>query len=61
MDHLLLPDNSIQENSEKESHVSSKIQADTLFTFTSELEFLLQWIEYRIVAARYCVENVEYY
>ena len=30
---------------ESNSHTPSRIQADTLFTFTSELEFLIPYIE----------------
>lgn len=57
---LLLPDNTVQLNLNTEAHVPSQIQADTLFTFTINLDYLMQWIEYRIVAARYCIENLEY-
>ena len=45
---------------ETNSHTPSKIQADTLFTFTSELEFLIPYIENACLYPRYCDEDIEY-
>lgn len=45
---------------ESNSHTPSKIQADTLFTFTSELEFLIPYIENACLYPRYCDEDIEY-
>lgn len=45
---------------ESNSHTPSKIQADTLFTFTSELDFLIPYIENACLYPRYCDENIEY-
>lgn len=42
------------------SHTPSRIQADTLFTFTSELEFLIPYIENACLYPRYCDEDIEY-
>ena len=42
------------------SHTPSKIQADTLFTFTSELEYLIPYIENACLYPRYCDEDIEY-
>lgn len=41
-------------------HTPSSIQADTLFTFSSELEFLIPYIENACLFPRYCDENIEY-
>ena len=45
---------------ESNSHTPSRIQADTLFTFTSELEFLIPYIENACLYPRYCDEDIEY-
>lgn len=45
---------------EHSPHIPSKIQADTLFTFTSELEYLIPYIENACLYPRYCDENIEY-
>ena len=50
--------NQIAEQSE--THIPSKVQADTLFTFTSEPEFLIEYIKLKMIAPRYCEEDVEY-
>lgn len=41
-------------------HTPSSIQADTLFTFTSELEFLIPYIENACLFPRYCDEDIKY-
>ena len=41
-------------------HIPSTIQADTLFTFTSELTYLIPYIEKSCIYPRYCEENIEY-
>ncbi len=41
-------------------HTPSSIQADTLFTFTSELEYLLPYIKNLCVYPRYCDEDIRY-
>ena len=41
-------------------HTSSTIQADTLFTFTTKLKYLLPFIQEKMITPRYCVENIEY-
>lgn len=45
---------------ESNSHTPSRIQADTLFTFTLELEFLIPYIENACLYPRYCDEDIEY-
>ena len=45
---------------EASRHSPSRIQADTLFTFTSELEFLIPYIENACLYPRYCDEDIEY-
>ncbi len=44
----------------REKHIPSKVQADTLFTFTPQLEFLIDSLKYKMLSPRYCTENVEY-
>lgn len=46
--------------SESNTHTPSKIQADTLFTFTDKLEYLIKYIKCSALHPRYCVENIEY-
>lgn len=48
------------DEAESSIHTPSKIQADTLFTFTSELEFLIPYIENACLYPRYCDEDIEY-
>ena len=47
--------------SEKTSkHIPSKIQADTLFTFTTELDHIMAYIKNKMVPPRYCEEDIRY-
>lgn len=41
-------------------HVPSTIQADSLFTFTTKLEYLITMIKNKRVSARYCEEDLSY-
>ena len=41
-------------------HTPSTIQADTLFTFTPKLEFLIPYIKNKMISPRYCVEDIRY-
>mgnify|MGYP002573155769 CR=1 FL=1 len=41
-------------------HTPSQIQADTLFTFTTRLEYLVNSIKTSMLAPRYCEENIKY-
>lgn len=41
-------------------HISSKIQADTLFTFMTHLEFLITSVKQSMLSPRYCEEDVSY-
>lgn len=52
----------VEHNIEKNifTHTPSQIQADTLFTFTSELEFLLPSIKNKMISPRYCTEDITY-
>ena len=40
------------------NHVPSTINPDTLFTFTTQLEFLLKYLKNRMISPRYCEEDV---
>ena len=46
--------------SKQKSHTPSTIQADTLFTFTPKLEFLIPYIKTKMISPRYCVEDISY-
>lgn len=41
-------------------HTPSTIQADTLFTFASQLEYLIAEIKRKMLSPRYCEEDVRY-
>ena len=45
---------------EANHHIPSKVQADTLFTFTSQLDFIKKPIKTRMLSPRYCAENIDY-
>ena len=47
-------------NIKKHKHIPSKIQADTLFTFTSHLEYLIPIIKLAMISPRYCEEDIRY-
>lgn len=42
------------------THTPSQIQADTLFTFTSHLEYLIPIITNKMISPRYCTEDITY-
>lgn len=44
----------------EEHHVPSRVQADTLFTFTSQLEFIIKPLKSKMLSPRYCVEDIRY-
>ena len=44
----------------QKKHTPSTIQADTLFTFTRKLEFLIPYIKNKMISPRYCVEDISY-
>lgn len=46
--------------SEKTSHIPSTVQADTLFTFMTELDFLISAIKTSMLSPRYCDEDISY-
>lgn len=50
---------SVESSFDKEC-TPSKLQANTLFTFTSELEFLLQSLNDEMISPRYCDEDIRY-
>lgn len=41
-------------------HVPSIIQPDTLFTFTTELKWLIHILQHKMLSPRYCEENIAY-
>lgn len=48
-------------NEQKElPHIPSHIQADTLFTFTTDLQYLLFDLKNQMMSPRYCVEDIQY-
>lgn len=44
----------------REKHIPSTIQADTLFTFTPRLEYLMSMLKNKRISARYCEEDLSY-
>lgn len=47
-------------NRTKAKHIPSKIQADTLFTFSEKLSYITPSIQKKVISPRYCVENINY-
>ena len=43
-----------------EDHIPSKIQADTLFTFTTKLKYLVSDLKNSCLYPRYCIEDLKY-
>ncbi len=44
----------------KNTHTPSKIQADTLFTFMTDYEYLMPLLRSRMISPRYCEEDIRY-
>ena len=44
----------------KNEHIPSTVQADTLFTFTSHVDYLITTLKNAMVSPRYCVEDLSY-
>ena len=44
----------------KKLHIPSTVQADTLFNFMTELEYLTNILKLKMVSPRYCIEDVRY-
>ena len=41
-------------------HIPSRVQADTLFTFTTQLDHIITTISNSMISPRYCVEDLSY-
>ena len=41
-------------------HTPSLLQADTLFTFSTHLSYIIPSIKEKIISPRYCVEDIDY-
>lgn len=41
-------------------YIESKVQPDTLFTFVSKLEYLIEHITTKNIPPRYCIEDISY-
>lgn len=41
-------------------HIPSHIQADTLFTFSKQLSYIIPSIKEMVISPRYCVEDISY-
>lgn len=50
----------IQSDIDYEKHISSKINADTLFTFMDKYDYLIEILKQKMISPRYCTENLEY-
>lgn len=44
----------------KNTHIPSKIQADTLFTFMTDYEYLMPLLYSQMISPRYCEEDIRY-
>ena len=44
----------------RNKHIPSKIQADTLFTFMTDYEYLLSVLRSQLISPRYCEEDIKY-
>lgn len=49
-----------QTNAKSKQHVPSTVQADTLFTFTSHVDYLITTIRNGMISPRYCAEDLGY-
>lgn len=50
-------------NAKKEpqpKHIPSKVQADTLFTFANQLEWIINPLRQKMLSPRYCTEDITY-
>ena len=47
-------------NAKSKHHVPSTVQADTLFTFTSHVDYLITTIRNSMISPRYCAEDLGY-
>lgn len=47
-------------NAKSKHHVPSTVQADTLFTFTSHVDYLITTIRNGMISPRYCAEDLGY-
>lgn len=43
-----------------ESHIPSKVNPDTLFTFSSKIDYIIKPLEQKLLSPRYCVEDINY-
>ena len=50
----------IEQSNVPAKHVPSTTQADTLFNFTENLEYLVETLKSKMLSPRYNTENVEY-
>lgn len=44
----------------RKSHTPSNIQADTLFTFVTQLDYIISTIKNKMISPRYCCEDIRY-
>ena len=44
----------------EQKHIPSKVQADTLFTFSSKLEWIISPLRSKMLSPRYCKEDIRY-
>lgn len=48
------------EKETSQKHIPSKVQADTLFTFTGRLEWIIDPLRFKMISPRFCVEDIGY-
>lgn len=48
------------EKENQPKHIPSTVQADTLFTFTNQLDWIINPLRSKMLSPRYCEEDVSY-
>lgn len=48
------------ESINKDKYISPELQADALFNFTNQLDFIISPLKNKMISPRYCIEDVSY-
>lgn len=59
-EHLIRYAEDFKKDLPKSRHIPSKVQADTLFTFTDRIEWLSRSLKSKMLSPRYCEEDIRY-
>lgn len=52
--------NDFKLSSKQGEYIASAVQADTMFTFATKVEFICNYIKKKYIPARYCIEDISY-